>query len=191
MLRYKDKNTFPLPTPFIQTQLYSFIHSSSPSFTHKAVQGNVVRNQSITAPLSLSFFLVVVPCSSMVHPWVSVPMRKPWSTVVSSRGNSLCPTMEHLLLLLLPLTVVSAGLFLVLSLSFCLCGNFLPLLKTFFPPRCCHRGCWTQLCPAMGSLELAGTSCVWHGAAPASPHRAHPLLPKPCYLDPNHHPIFN
>lgn len=176
MLRYKDKNTFPLPTPFIQTQLYSFIHSSSPSFTHKAVQGNVVRNQSITAPLSLSFFLVVVPCSSVVHPWVSVPVRKPWSTVVSSRGISLWPTMEHLLLLLLPLTVVSAGLFLVLSLSFCLCGNFLPLLKTFFP-----RG---------AAIVAAGLSCAlrwvhWSWLEPAVFGMEQPQLPLtepiPCY----------
>lgn len=36
--------------------------------------------------------------------------------------------------------------------------------------RCHQLGCCAQVSPVVGPLELAGTSCVCHGAAPASPH---------------------
>lgn len=67
-----------------------------------------------------------------------------------------------------------------------------PLFPTPLPhfsessPKVPTNGCWAQPCPAVGLLEQAGTGCVWHGAAPALPHRgpAASSLPKPCSLHP-------
>jgi len=48
-----------------------------------------------------------------------------------------------------------------------LSGVFSPSLNTF-APRCPHLGCGAEQCPAVGQWELAGTGCVWPGAAPVS-----------------------
>ena len=51
-----------------------------------------------------------------------------------------------------------------------------------------HHLDWeAQRCPVVGPLELAGTICVWHGPALASPHWGHPCspsLPAPGHLHP-------
>lgn len=71
------------------------------------------------------------------------------------------------------LTLVSAGLF--LHVLFCT----LPCQAAFYPflnmsyPRCHPRGCWAQLCPAVGRLKLSETACFKHWAVLASPHRGH------------------
>jgi len=81
------------------------------------------------------------------------------------------------------LTLVSAGLFCSHLFS------FLPLTAAvqcfylflhIFSQRCHHLGWGAQLHPAMGPLELTGTICVWHAAAPASPHRGDPASPLHC-----------
>lgn len=51
-----------------------------------------------------------------------------------------------------------------------LCRGLYPFLNKL-SLRCCHLGYWVQPSPAVGLLQLAGTSCVQHKAVLASPHR--------------------
>lgn len=72
-------------------------------------------------------------------------------------------------------------------------------LSTFYL-RCHHLRCWAQLCPEIGQLEPAGTSCVWHEAVLVSPHRGCPAAPTastwarapnaPTYTQLNHLDLF-
>lgn len=72
-------------------------------------------------------------------------------------------------------TLVSAVLFLILLLfphSFLTaCAAFCLFLITFSWQ--CHHSDLAQSCPEVDWLASAGTLCVWHRAASASPHRGH------------------
>lgn len=41
-------------------------------------------------------------------------------------------------------------------------------------PRYHSLSCWTRPCPAVGQWVTAGSSCLWHGTVPTSPHRGCP-----------------
>lgn len=62
-------------------------------------------------------------------------------------------------------------------------GTFCPFLNTC-SRRLPTRGCWVQLCPSVGLLEPARTTCVWHGAVPGLSSQ---MLSRPCYG----HPIYS
>lgn len=84
--------------------------------------------------------------------------------------------------LLLPHTSVSAGQFLTSSVSLTPSISLTPLSHTavvYFYPFLnmlseMHHRWWTHLRPAVGPLELAGGSCIWHGQLLPSSHRGCP-----------------
>lgn len=101
------------------------------------------------------------------------PISYPWAS-----GISVLLCLEHLL----PSFASHLGAQRVVSYTFFLtptayapfCPLLIPLLQGHH-----HLDWWAHLCPVVGSLELAGTGGVHHGAALGSPTAASTLVPTP------------
>lgn len=143
-------------TPFLPPFPVNFTPSSSACLPASSIPIPSLKqhrrgscSQSITAHLCHSFFLTLFLCSSM--------------GASQAAGNTCSGAMEQHLLLLTTL---------VFPLPFL--SYFLPFLKCTLPeaPLVWLRGL------AMPFGRSTGTSCVWHGAAPALPHGGCPAAPR-------------
>lgn len=137
---------------------------------------------------------VLTWCSPQAAVWIAAPAWSsiccrcqpvfPWSSPQAAQ-ESLLQYVEHLISPLLSPWYLQGCFSLIFFPYILLHSVFCPFVN-LISQKCYHGGCWAQLCPTVGPLELSGMSCVQHRVTLASPHRDHsysPCCPRLCHIN--------